>query len=310
MKRAILALMLALCVLCLGGCAQLMDGALSMVADKAEASGADRLARQFIDGVIANDPEACLSAMVSDVTMDSLLAVFPQAREMLAGTESYTLEARSWNTNISNGVKRSTFQFLMTATEQAFVVETLQLSTKEGLYNINITPYTPAPEAAARPADAAAPAANVTNIVLTVVSVAEIVFILWMLLDCCKRRLRRKWLMILVILLGNVLVTFLLTQGKLRLNMNLGLYLSANAFSLLDGGFSFRLLIPVGALYYRIRRHALINDPDTEAFGEAFRDAPDIAPLSLDSDFSELADASAAPEQTEEPEQPDETAPQ
>lgn len=292
MKRAFLALMLALCVLCLGGCAQLMDGALSMVADKAEASGADRLARQFIDGVIANDPDACLSAMVSDVTMDSLLAVFPQAREMLAGTESYTLEARSWNTNISNGVTRSTFQFLMTAAERTFVVETLQLSTKEGLYNINITPYTPAPEAAARPADAAAPAIATTNIVLTVVSVAEIVFVIWMLADCCRRKLRRKWLMILVILLGNVLISFLLTQGKLRLNLNLGLYLSANSVALLDGGFSFRLLIPVGALYYLIRRHTLILQPAAKAFVEAFQGEEEIPQAPPASDSPDTPDPS------------------
>ncbi|MBQ7849443.1 MAG: hypothetical protein IJ343_06970 [Clostridia bacterium] len=78
MKKLLLSALLLLSCLCLTGCqltealqTALTDNALALVAEKAEETRADALTRQFLDGVLAGDAEACLAAMTEIVCATS-----------------------------------------------------------------------------------------------------------------------------------------------------------------------------------------------------------------------------------------------
>ena len=280
MKRRLLALLLVLCCICLSSCATLTDNVMSVVADKANETGAETLARQFLDGILANDAEASLSAMVPGVTMESLMAVWPQMQALLPDTSSYTLTPIHWKTNTAQGVTMHAFQFQLMTANASFIVETLHMAGVNGLYNIHIAPYapengTPVSGVQEHPAIDAA---------FTLLSAATVLFVLWALVDCCRHKFRRKWLWVLAILLGNVLLLLTLTDSRLNFNLHLGLYLNATAFRLRDGGFYISLLIPAGSVAYLTRRKHLLAPTSQKGFAEAF---PESAITSDASDTAE-----------------------
>jgi hypothetical protein len=114
MKKPFLTLLLALCMLCMSGCSQMAESVLTMVGDKAEVSGADALARQFIDGVLTNAPDKSHAVFVEGVEMAQVLKVFPAMQDLLPDVDSYSLTPISWNSNTSNGVTMYAFQLLLT----------------------------------------------------------------------------------------------------------------------------------------------------------------------------------------------------
>lgn len=274
MKKCLLALLLVLACVCLSSCqlmddfeAAMTDNVLSIVADKAEESGAAKLARQFVDGVLANDAEAALSAMVSGVTMESLLAVFPQMHAMLPEADSYTLTPAHWSTQSSDGVTMHAFQFQLTIENETFVVETLQMSGVEGLYNINIAPY--APDETAASSASASRKISAVELAFQFISLAAIVLIIWALVDCCRHKFKRRWLWILLILFANMLLTFSLSGSRISFNFNIGLYLTSNYLALSENGFAMQWMLPVGSLVYMLRRKHLLPPP-SKGFAEAF----------------------------------------
>lgn len=271
MKKAFLALLLTLCLLCLSGCSQITDGLLSLVADKVESSGADALARQFIDGLLANDVEKSHDVFVDEVELAQVLQVFPTMQAALPDVDSYTLTPTSWNSQTTNGVTQITCAFLLEMGDQTFVVQTLQISTMEGLYNIHIAPYTQ--EAATESTVQKNP---FVSVVFTIISVLTVVFVIWALVDCGRHKIHRKWVWVLVILLGNMLLTFLLSANHFRFHMNLGLSLNSTSLNLYDDGFQLRLLVPVGSILYFIRRKHLLVLP-ANGFAEAFQTESEVS---------------------------------
>lgn len=277
MKKALLALLMALCILCMSGCSQITESVLNIVADNAGESGADALSRQFIDGLLTNDPQKSRSAFVEAVTLEQVLQVFPAMQDMLPDADTYTLTPVSWNTKASNGVTQSAFEFQLVMGEQTFLVQTLQLSSMEGLYNIHIAPYT-----AQESSETSVYETPVIDTLFLLISVATAVFVIWALVDCCRHKLRRKWLMILLILLGNILFVLSLNGTQMGFNLHLGLHLNATSLTLREDGFYLRLLFPVGSIVYLLRRKHLLIPPAQPGFAEAF--AADSVPASSEND--------------------------
>lgn len=263
MKKVLLALLLTLCLVGLSSCSQMAESVLTMVGDKAEASGADALARQFIDGLLTNDPEKSHAVFVEGVEMAQVLEIFPAMQKVLPEVDAYTLTPISWNSNTSNGVTQTTFQFQLVMSEQTFMVQTLQVSNMEGLYNIHIAPYTPQ--------EVTVSENPVIDVIFMLISVATTVFVIWALVDCCRHKIRRKWLMVLLILLGNVLLLLAMNGSQLSFSLRLGLSLNATSLTLREGGFYLRLQVPIGALIYLLRRKHLLLPETRQGFAEAFQ---------------------------------------
>jgi lysylphosphatidylglycerol synthetase-like protein (DUF2156 family) len=146
-------------------------------------------------------------------------------------------------------------------------VETLQMSGVAGLYNIHITPYAPQ--------EVTVYDHPVIDVTFMFISVATAVFIIWALVDCCRHKIHRKWLMVLVILLGNVLLILAMNGSQMNFNLRFGLFLNATSLALREGGFYLRLQFPIGALIYLLRRKHLLLPEARQGFAEAFQ--PDAA---------------------------------
>lgn len=260
----------------------LTDNVMASVADKAATLGAEALARQFLDGLMEDDPQKSHAVFVDGVELSKVVAVFPQMQAMLPDASSYTLTPVQWNTNTSEGVTMHAFQFQLTLAEDTFIVETLQMSGVEGLYNLNIVPYTP-DEAASLSASGKAIAVEAA---FQLISLAAIILVIWALADCCRHRFNRRWMWVLLILLGNVLFSFVLLDGRVSFNFRIGSHLTSNYLSIAENGFAMQWMMPVGALVYMLRRKHLIQPP-AKGFTEAFAQTELESPASSDSNSAE-----------------------
>lgn len=280
MKKLALSILLILTCLCLCSCqlpeeleTALTDGALALVAEKAEESGADALTRQFLDGVLAGDAEACLAAMTDGVTPEEMQEALPQMRAMLPEADSYTLTPMHFSFNTNNGVTRTTIQFKLEIGGEFFVVQTLMVSTAERLYNINIAPTA----ADAWNTAAAEPEPfTVWTLLSLLLSIASLAVTIWALVHCIRHTMKRKWLWLLLVILGSVMLTLTLNGSQMSFRLNFGLYLVASQIAPHAGGFVLKLVLPVGPVIYLMRRKALTEQPKP-AFAEAFANVPDAA---------------------------------
>lgn len=268
MKKSLLAFLLIICCLCLSSCTMLTDNVMSIVADKAAETGAEALTRQFLDGLLEDDPQKSHAAFMDDVEMAQVLEVFPQMQSALPDTSSYTLTPVHWSTNTCDGVTMHAFQFQLTMAEDSFVVETLQMSGVKGLYNLHIAPYIPE-EAATSSSSGEISAAELA---FQLISLASIILVIWALVDCFRHKFNRRWMWGLLIFVGNVMFSFALLDGQMRFNFRIGIYFTSNYLSMAENGFAMQWMLPVGALVYMLRRKHLIQPP-TKGFAEAFAPA-------------------------------------
>ena len=272
MKKIALTILLILTCAFLSSC-QLPESletaltdALALVAEKAEESGAYALTRQFLDGVLAEDAEACLAAMTKRVTLEEMQAALPQIRAMLPEADGYMLTPMHFSFNTSNGVTQTTFQFKLEIGGEYFVVQTQQISTEARLYNINIAPTA---ADAWNTIDTEPEPFTGWTLLSLLLSVASIGLLVWALVHCIRHTMKRKWLWLLLVLLGNVMPTLTLNDSQLSFRLNLGLYLVASQIAPHAGGFVLNLVLPVGPVIYLMRRKALTAQPKA-AFAEAF----------------------------------------
>lgn len=260
MKKKVLAVLLILCSLCLTGCTALLENRLQRVADQTAKAGTDVLAAQFVDGLIANDAEAALSAMSSDVTMEQLLTTFPQFRALLPETEAYTLVPTYFSTDTENHITTIEVVFTLTMDDQALVLTTRQMTGHDRLTYVDIHP--PETGTVFFTADEMSDGLDAADIVIFLLRLACAAIMLWAIMDCYRHKVKRRWLWVLLILLGDVTLTILGGDGRLSLQL---LFTPASpAFSFVrtaQGGFTLQLGCPIGPLVYLLCRRKLITPP-------------------------------------------------
>lgn len=180
---------------------------------------------------------------------------FDQLKGMLHGVSDYTLEACHITKNVINGVSSQTIRYLLTAGELQLWVDTVETEGYEGLTGFHLTPVT-----TTNGTLKAMEGTNAIQWVFLVIGMLEIGFMLWMLVDCCCRKIQKKWLWILVVLLGSITWILTLTPQQIYLNLNYGLFFSYTALiGYSTGGFALRVYLPIGAVVYLCLRKTLLK---------------------------------------------------
>lgn len=273
MKKTCLALLLAL--LCLLGCcaqaATLSEMTETVLLHKMEETGAEALLRQFLDGLWADDLQRAADAMTPGVIDDADLSAFSQLRSLLPVEAPYTLTPVKYAQQLQDGATLDVFLFRLTARSQDFRVQTVQVAGMPGLYYVNIAPWTE--DADIAPAQTAVETPPVLKILFLALTAASFVLPVWALIDCFRHKFRRRWLWVLLILFGTVVLSVSLTSGRFSLHFNFGLYLMASSILLTSGGFALQVVLPIGPIVYLCRRKKLHPAPD-KGFAEAFEAAP------------------------------------
>lgn len=252
--RRFLAVLLVL-VLMLAGC-----NAAEMIDDSAIRADAEVLLAAFVN----DDYDACRSVVNGYVADEDLEAIFPSIAEVMKELGGYEMTAVGWNKKVSDGQSLKSVQYLISGESGKYYLYVSTVDGQEGIAGFQIS----AAEADAEPTTPAGP----VHYVFTAVGFAVLGFVAWMVIDCALRKMKRKWLWILLILMGCLLLTFTMQGGSVNFKFNIGLYLGVTSLTTFAaGGFKVQLYIPIAAIVYFFKRKELTakEEPTVQVIEEA-----------------------------------------
>ena len=229
--------------------------------DSREAIEENPAIRQGVDTVLkslmAEDADSCYGAFNSEVSREAFDSAFAPMCDVLQGIESYVLTRSGYNYYNRNGVVTIQHSYWMISGEREFLVDAAIVEGAPGLKSFYITPkeqttayYTGTP---GHMKDA-----GILQWVVLSLGVASAIFILWMMVDCLRRKPRRMAVWLVAILLGAVVFRLSYSAGSINFRLNFGINLSLSSLIRYgNGSFALNLLIPVGAIVYLIKRKQL-----------------------------------------------------
>lgn len=251
---------LVLLLLCLAGCGQQDEWEQTLkAAERMDGITEDAQLREntekMLDALIADDVAGAYAALYAGTDYSQFLEVYDQLRQEVAGLETYQLMPVNINKSVTNGVTTVSVRYMMTAGEQRFYIDVTRAKDHEGLTAFYITEYIPV---VTNGTLSNMEGANAAQWGFLVIGMAELAFVLWAFVDCCRHKMRRKWLWLLLIALGYVLLQLVATPEQFRTGMRLGAFLSYTCLlGYSTGGFTLQFLIPAGAIVYVALRKRL-----------------------------------------------------
>ena len=210
-----------------------------------------------LGSLMAEDAEACYGAFNSEVPREDFDGAFAPLCDILQGIESYELTYSGYNYYNNNGVVTIRHSYWMRAGEKEFLVDAAIVEGAPGLISFHITPKEQT-TASYTGTLGHMEGAGIFQWVILILGVVTAIFVLWMTVDCLRRKPRRMALWLLAILLGSVAFRLSYASGSINFRTNFGINLSLSSLTRYgDGSYVLSLIIPIGAIVYLIKRKQL-----------------------------------------------------
>ena len=257
---AVCAIVLAVLVLCSGCAVAIQDLENAEIRQTTEA---------MLDALIANDPQAAYSLVSNICTEEDFKPIFTQMQALLGNEAVYELKLLSIYTNsaISNGPKSSSVSsvssvYEMTTKSEKLIVS-ITIDDQVGLSSFYLTPYEYTDYYFTGTLKSMEDATGSQWFVL-LLNVIVLGFAVFALVDCCRRKIKRKVLWILLLILGFASVGATVFATGVRLNFNVGWITAYSALIRYGtGAVTLRLMLPVGAIVYFAKRRSLSQQSTT-----------------------------------------------
>lgn len=217
----------------------------------------------MLNALIANDFQAAYSLVDQICTEEEFKPTFAQMRELLGDADTYELKLLSIYTNgaMTNGQRilsvSSVYEMM---TPNSKIIVNIRMDDQVGLSSFYLTPYEKTDYfftgTLRNMKDTTG--AQWGFLLLNVIAIGFTVFAL---VDCCRQKIKKKALWILLLLLGFVTLGATISSTGFRLNFNIGWITAYSALIRYGSGTTMlRLMIPAGAIIYFARRRALLKE--------------------------------------------------
>ncbi len=201
----------------------------------------------FLSAALKGDVDGAMAAMADQVSKDALSSSMGQFRNYLEGVTEYQLTPDSYFTGVRNGTAYIDATFKMETNARTYYVTGTMVEGYNRLYNINIISAEDKGLVYTGTLDTLADC-NGTQLAFLGVAVLTLVFMIYALVHCCRRKIKGKVLWILFIIGG----LYIFTVGQGKTNFRLGLFtLAYSHLKLYPNGTSLlQLVLPIGAILY------------------------------------------------------------
>lgn len=215
-----------------------------------------------IDALIAEDFMALRAHINEQVPGDTLNAFFAELSSGLSGVDSYDLEAVNKKIGIQNGQDYVAVRYVMTTDDMVLEVDAAILKDQYGLASLHLNQIEEQPEPELAPK-------GILHWGFTGIGILSVIFTVWMVVDCIRRRMKRKWLWLPLILLGVLILTLTVKDGSVNFRFHVGLFLAMTGLeTYITGGFGARICVPLAAIVYFFKRKDLTEKPEIEGLPE------------------------------------------
>jgi len=240
-KRIVLVLVIVLAMFLLCSC----------MSPKREIGNHRELGEQFVNSIIGDDYDTAYALIKNSVSAGDFSNFWESIQPIAAGAETFEIEQIGWRISTANGLTTSVTAhrvYLDNGKTVLFQVITRNdIAGLAGVHFSDITNFTAATDSVVSP----------ENWVLLAVSILVFAFVIWMFVDCQRRKPKHRVLWTILIL-GSVAI--FLTVGKtVGVNFSLGLMFRTSTI-VADPALmavSVKLVIPVGAIVYLCLRKKL-----------------------------------------------------
>lgn len=217
-------------------------------------------AETMLDAILADDFDTAYAVISDACTEPEFKSFYNQIRAELQGVTNYELECISYYTsyNVSNGkqFERTDVEYRFNTGEREYVIAVVTATGYKNLAGFNLVPVENTDLYYNGTLD------NMVGTtpfqwVMILFNLPVLAFTVIALVDCARRRIKKKALWIIVILLGMLLIGITTAETGSRFNLGLGLFYYSALIVYGSGKTVFRLLLPIGAIVYFAMRKTL-----------------------------------------------------
>jgi len=218
----------------------------------------------MLDALIADDFQSAYSLFQGVCTEAEFAPAFREMRSLVEGADAYTLNllSVSANTNITNGVKLTTSMatYHMEFSSGRMIIN-VRADSRQGLTSFYLTPFEKT-DYYFTGTIGSMKDAGVGQWIVLFSNLLSLVFAVFALIDCCRNKLEKKVMWILLIIFGFITLGTTISATGFRTNFSIGWILGYSALIRYGSGtFSLRLLVPAGAAAYLLTRRSLLRKP-------------------------------------------------
>jgi hypothetical protein len=212
----------------------------------------------MIDAFIAGDEDAAYAVFADGMDRNSFSQSFLTFCDYVEGVETYELTQIGWYAGMENGVGYYRATFDMTSNAGNFTIEAMEVEGYEGIYNFRIVSDEDYENATENYTGTITKMKGASPIQwgFIVFSALCLGFVIWMLADCIKRKIKYKVIWIILILCGAL--AFTVNVGQNGANFNSTIAIMIFSYSYLQiyaaGASVLKITWPIGAIVYLILR--------------------------------------------------------
>ena len=220
----------------------------------------------MLDALIENNFNEAFNLVSGITTKDEFHPIYSQIRDYISGVEEYDLTQIGVNAKAQNGITIIRTTYLMTTNDKTYIVETQAHSDIEGLYGFNILESQISGNGVQCGTVTSMKGANTAQWIFLIVGFLEIAFVIAVFIDALKQKIDKKGLWLALILLGTVALTINSNTSGISFNFSaiISLINSTALIKYATGATSIRIMIPIVAIIYLIKRKQLINSYKTK----------------------------------------------
>ena len=252
--KSVCVIILTVLILC-SGCTKVLEDL--------ENAQVRQSAEGMLDALISNDFQTAYSLVNKICSEEDFKPAFTQMQELLGNVDTYELKLLSIfaNSTVSNGQRISSISSVYEMmTKNGSVVVNIRIDDQVGLNSFYLTPYEKTDYYFTGTLNNLkdATGAQWGFLLLNVIAIGFTVFAL---VDCCRQKIKKKALWILLLLLGFVSLSATISSTNFRLNFNVGWIIAYSALIRYgSGAVMLRLMLPVGTIIYFAMRRSLLKE--------------------------------------------------
>lgn len=209
----------------------------------------------MVDAIINDDYRKARTVLAETIPDKDMKTIFPELCEYMEGVTEYTLLQTGWRANVKGSVSMYTAAFYIRTDVGNFVINSIEIDGVDGLSSFDITR---AEDSLSTPSGIikAYTGSSPWQYVFLSIMVIELIFIIWMIADCVRRRIRVKPAWILLIAAGMFTLAFNVGDSVMP-SFYMGSVFYPTAVMITQGVTRFFVLVPVGAFVYFLLRKKL-----------------------------------------------------
>lgn len=260
----------------------------TMGEDSAEAR---EICEDYFDAVIDDDFAAAYNIFEDIAEREQVEEMWKYTKEVLGDSESYTLKQEGWHSETDNGVTLRQVSYKLVSDDDKTMYVTIVLDDK-GVYGFNVLDSTEFIKDTAY--------VRIIGVIMTVISFALFGVTIWMIVDVCRRNIKKKALWILLIVVG-VWIEAAISIEAGYFDFDCGLFFgikNATAYTVNQlHAIGVRVSVPIGTIIYFFLRKSLSAREEAIAAREA---AEAEARAAAEAEQAALAEAAVEAEPAEE----------